>query len=326
MTLTPEAAKTLYSTEAGVSLPDQLVAAYERNLAEGLVRRAESARLAAESAITSAQKMFEKTGQSAPLFDVSAGIKAVAETALEYSEQLFNRIDINTPELSEFAESGINFSRLGAAHASMKKLGLEPELVIAPLLSAAMWSNLFQTLQDDRVVNPGGDRLKHGGLFIADRILKNWDKLQGDHHSVAVAGQLWQVMVMPAAQSPPLLNLDHTGTSVGGKILSEELVNMRHEFVPSMQQSPENMHPTISTYLTLLASKLQRGDKPLDISTFTWLDGTFSDTVTEVGTQAYWTPANHQIALDFNYNDFGDSNHGIRLPVWGEYSMEISGT
>jgi hypothetical protein len=247
-------------------------------------------------------------------FTSSPAFTIIAETAHSTASQLFERIGVTMPSLAELAAAGIDFERLSSAHEDMRALNLEPRLVIAPVLEAAQWSNLFGALQDDANVNHDG-RIKNGGLYIDSEVKTDWRNLQGDEHSTQVSGRRgsWQVVVIPGTEQPDITNIDRRGTTDGTTVAKKIIQRLNN--LPNTQL--HELHPTIPTYLALQAANLQEHEAPIDSSTWTWLEGEFGNANGLQAPSGIWRPGVGRVGLD--WRDVGDrrDNLGVRLPVWG---------
>jgi len=315
--LTPEATQALYADPSGLSLTEQLTAAYQRNTETGLATPLpESLATIAAAAVAEAQA---RTPDIQPLTGVAAEFATAAETSRAASHELFDRVGLRTPELSEFAAAGFNFARLGSAHEAMAKLGLEPELVFAPSnLTLMGWEQVFSNLEYDTSVNADG-RIKSGGLWVHDDVKANWNKLNpnASDHSINIDGTDWQVLVVPGTNRPPIVNVDHNGKD--GRKLSRDIEKQARDIgIHNPALTGSNLHPTIASYLTLQATKLQSNQDPLDSANYTWLDGEFGDKSNLRAPGGDWGSGDGQVLLF--WGDVGDrvDSLGVRLPVWGD--------
>ncbi len=315
--LTPEATQALYADPSGLSLTEQLTAAYERNTATGLaVPLPDSLATIAAAAVAEAQA---RTPDVQPLTGLTPEFQATAETAHNTYTQLFERVGINIPSLHEFAAAGIDFNRLGTAHDAIKRLGSQPELVFAPSnFTRGGWEDLYRNLQYDTAVNADG-RIKDGGLYIDGDVVTNWNKLNTDHHALAIDGVDWQVLVLPGGNQPPIVNIDHNGKD--GRKVSRELQEQAARLgIASGDLVAANMHPTIASYLALQAGRLQNNEEPIDSSKWTWLEGEFGDPSNLQAPRGRWFPVDGQVGLDWCNVGRRGGVLGARLPVWGNPS------
>ena len=313
--LTPEAIQVLYADASGLSLEQQLAAAYERNVASGLVETTVTESLASVAAAAVAQAQATAPETPRPTANLDPTFQSVAETALDSTATLLERIGITTPTLAEFASSGdVAFGLLSRGYEAMQETNLEPQVVFSPVLSLEQWRDLYQRLQADSSVNHDG-RIKNGGLYIDDNIRSNWEGLQpSEDDTVEINGLSWQVLVLPGTNKPPQVNIVHNGHDVNGLngALAEQATDTG---VPEDELTPDKIHPTIAAYLTAQASKLQSGESPLDNATYTWLSGTFQD-ASQVP-DGYWDPGNGRVGLLWVGVGILNGALGVRLPVWG---------
>lgn len=235
--------------------------------------------------------------------------------------RLLERIDITVPTLAEFArEGGVQFERLGQAYKTMKGLKLEPLIAYAPVLKHKQWTNLYRALQDDPSVNHDG-RIKNGGLDITGAIRGYWDELQSSENEINIDNVTWQVIVLPGTDKPPQVNLDHNGYSGydGKHGLNRKLLKQAGNLgIFGYQLIPGRLHPTIATYLTIQANKLQSGEKPIDKSRETWLRGTLDGNKAPIGC---WRLDYGQVNLNWNYVKDQSFRIGVRLPMWDKFLL-----
>jgi hypothetical protein len=305
----------LYSDASGLSLEQQLAAAYERNVVSGLVEKTVPESLASVAAAAVAEAQATAPETPPPTANLDPTFQSVAETALDSTATLLERIGITTPTLAEFAGSGdVAFGLLSRGYEAMQGLNLEPQLVFAPVLAPEQWADLYKHLQDDPSVNHDG-RIKNGGLYIDDSIRSNWEGLQpSEDDTVEINGLSWQILVLPGTNKPPQVNIDHNGHDENGlnSALTEQATDTG---VSADELTEDKMHPSMAAYLTAQASKLQSGESPLDNATYTWLSGTFQDASQAPG--GCWGPGGGQVYLGWGDVGFRVDRRGVRLPVWG---------
>lgn len=270
MPLTPEAHHALYANESGVPLEAQLEAALAHNIASGLIV-AEATSLASAAAVAVA----EATGlrnKSPQIEELSPGIKELFLANYHTTQEVFASIDLELPSLADFELTGTNFKKLAAGYKTMAKLGLEPEVVFAPILPSEQWEQVFKTIENN--LHDDTDKL-NGGLWISEDAKNSWDKLQGTSNVVAINGQGWQVSVVPGTEKTPVLDIDHNFTygneesDAIEKLVETLQLNMNDDVTYEVEAA----HPTIATYLTFQAIKKHMLQPLTDESTATWLDG-----------------------------------------------------
>lgn len=314
MPLSPETTRVLYSDpNTGLSLEDQLTAAYERNLAAGQAV-VEVTTTLADVAAAAAAEATSLAAEAGCLPELSKEFTSTAETSRFANSEVFAALGLETPSLGELAAAGIDFLKLETAHKTLEHLGHEPSLVIAPLLPAEDWKTVFQTLQDNPRVNHD-NRIKEGGLYIDDSIETNWDQLNDSPHTVTVNGQGWQVLVLPGTSRPIETSLDHKGATNAAKLGYSLYTTAQELDIPHEALTPDNLHPTIAAYLTHQATLLHTLETPLDGTTYSWLSGTFQD-----GSRAprgYWYSVDGQVRVYWDVVGYRDGGLGVRLPVWG---------
>src|SRR5260370_37145216 len=115
MTLTPEATQALYADDSGLTLTEQLTAAYDRNVTDGRIAAPETVAAAGAAALAQAHAVAMEKPDVQLLPNLDPGFQAIAETAHRTSTQLFERIVVDTPDLHESAAAGITFARLSTA-------------------------------------------------------------------------------------------------------------------------------------------------------------------------------------------------------------------
>jgi hypothetical protein len=339
MTLSPEATQALYADPSGQSLAEQLTAAYQRNVEGGVATPTigDSLLEFATAAVAEATATEATRPEAAPLAGLSPEFGDLLASKFHQTDQLLDRIGIAMPQATEFARAGFDFPRLNRSFETMTALGLQPELVLAPVLPQEQWVSLFQELQNDPSVNHG--HIKAGGLYIDSEVSSHWDELEDKNaHTLYTGGQGWQVLVLPGTDRPPILNVDHHGsdgtappsaprkrlgrhtaasttTTMLAKPLATQATN---QGLDPESLTADDLHPTISAYLTLQAAKLQADQPPLDASsTYSWLHGTFG-TGNLQAPYGHWDPGRGRVVVSRNGVGGRFDSLGVRLPVWGE--------
>jgi hypothetical protein len=332
MTLTPEATQALYADPSGQSLSEQLTAAYQRNLEGGVATPSAGDSLLSVAATAVAEaRATAASDEVVPLAGLSPEFGDLLASKHRQAELLFGRISVDVPSMTEFARAGFDLPKLDRSFEAMTRKGLAPELVLAPVLPQEQWVALFQDLQDDPSVNHD-NRIQNGGLYIDNDVSSHWDELEATDHTTSLDGQDWQVLVVPGTPKPPVLNVDHTGSDgkaapsrmklgrrVSGSALAEQLTNQATELGLNPESlTADNLHPTISAYLSLQAAQLEAAQPPLDASTWSWLHGTFDASGTLRAPSGRWSSVVGQVGLGWYGVDNRSGHLGVRLPVWGE--------
>ncbi len=225
-------------------------------------------------------------------------IRTSFENTLLQSEQLFGRVNLTVPPVDRLAESGVDFAALGAAYERMDAAGLEPRLVLAPVMNTGEWSDLYRRLEADPGVNRNGG-IKNGGLYIDSSVGSAWAELSSVPDTVpstttqdTAGGNVnWTLRLLPGTNRPTETSVAHNDPSYPDK-------------------------PTVHEYLALQANLLQNGEEPIDDSTWTWLDGTFENGLR--APSGLWYSVGGQVRLRWGGVDNRLGNLGVRLPVWGE--------
>lgn len=217
------------------------------------------------------------------------------------------------PGLGDSEFSHINWDRLAQGYDAYERLGLQPEVVIAPEgRNLQFWKSLYGNLRQwqDEHQPTAPHRLKKqndgDGLYINEDVRNNWALLSG--------GSGWSVSVLPTTAKPPVLNVNHNGKNADGKLPQnlEDLLRTQELLVPGPQ-----LNPTITSYLTLQAMRLHRGEAPVDSETWSWLRGTFGDANNLRAPGGRWDPGVGRVRLDWGDVSYRDDFLGVRLPVWG---------
>lgn len=319
MPLTPEADHALYADETGVPLEAQLEAALARNTVSRLAVEETTSLASIALAAVSEALLITPTNQSAQFGEVPPTLQDVILSSHFVSEELLGSVGIEMPAIADFEDAGTKFKILAAGYEVMTKLGLEPEVVFAPVLLLKQWRAVYKSLQDNPRVNTDG-HIQNGGLSISPEIEESWDGLQDTSNSIHINGQDWQVSVMPATPRSPIVNIDHAGKSglVATNSVQELLYSIEVATGFSLPYKLKADHPTIASYLTLQATRLYTLEPPLDSSTSTWLHGAFTVLHTmEVAPCAYSYNDGPHVHLTWAEVATREINLGMRLPIRG---------
>ncbi len=234
-----------------------------------------------------------------PFTRVSPAFQETVQRSHFAMRELLTPLGVVLPELSDFAEAGIDFSELAEAHAAMEQLSLAPELVLAPTLSTDQWRQVYLNLQNNPRANSSG-RIQNDGLYIDSAVENHWDELMqhvtssNAHTLTASDGIIWQAMLLPGAGRPPLINLDHNGR--GDNLPTPDLQQQIDQLkAKGVSIDEESIHPTIPAYLSLQATRLHTIAEPLDGGTYTWLDGEFKEGNSLRSPDGGWDPGGGRV-------------------------------
>ncbi len=244
-------------------------------------------------------------------------IKLAFEGGFKGAEQLFERVALQPPTAEQFAEVGVDFAALAQSYERMEHEGLEPAVVVSPSLPLTSedsgdttWRTMYDELTADTTIpnNPLKARSDGNGFWLDDGIASDAQRLlqqerertihSSDIHYVETETGLWTIALLPSTNAPQELGTPHTN----------------HE--PPGHGDPEiDKHQTISQYLTLQATKIQAGRPPIDVGTYSWLQGTSEDGV--LAPYGIWIASDGQVLV--LWDDVGRElvSLGVRLPEWG---------
>lgn len=317
MPLSTESSIALYADPTGASIEEQLADALARNVAGGLVI---SNTTTLENVAYAALEQANHAATVDIPRDIGLNFLPIVEASLQSSEDISERIGVDSPQLGELIAADINFDRLRGAHEIMMGIGQEPELVIAPVLSPESWRAVYQSLEDDVLVNHD-KRIRGGGLYIANEITENWSRFHPEQEHDIILGDLrWHIMIISATDKPPLCNIFQDGLATYNdprKTLDPNVENRASELDITLDELRKGyINPTIAAYLTLQATRLQNGSPPLDTQTDTWLQGTFNNK--SRAATSIWNPRNGRVELNSYVVERRAARIGTRLPVWGK--------
>ena len=318
MPLSPEADDVLYAGKSGASLEAQLEAALARNVAGGLAV-AETASLAtiADIVMRENEILFP---EMTDVFALSPKMAVKASRAHELTSRLAESVGVDMPTFKELAHEGVDFNKLASSHETMTRLGMMPELVIAPVLTLEQWKVVYKSLHDDLHINHAG-HIKNGGFWVTDDVVEGWDELQNHDRTVNIAGQRWDVLIVPGTNQPTATSTDYHGKEHNGKI-SEVILMVATELGLQDDQIPtEALNPTIDAYLTLQANSFLQANTsigiaapPVDYNSCTWLDAELPGDRAVLG---YWKAKDGMVCLGWRHGLIRDAKVGVRVPVWG---------
>ena len=216
------------------------------------------------------------------------------EESFAATELLFEPLGLVVPTSEQCVDAGIDLAALGAAYERMQDEGLEPAIVLSPVLGISSWRQLYQNLAKEQV---GTDSLKDDGLQVDETVAACWDKLARQpvddiKASISPDGTLdWSLRLIPATRRPTDVMVDH---------------NHNHA-----------KHPTVCEYLSLQAVRIQALEQPIDGIYSTWLNGTVNDNGTApLAPFVYWDSIGGCINIFATVPDFKAAEQGTRMPVW----------
>lgn len=254
------------------------------------------------------------------------------------------------PELRDFTEVGVDFSKLEVAFGRYEQAGMQPELLVAPVnLSMEQWgqgySKLRQRQEQQYPVPPEGQsdplqgrRLKSpdngDGLWVSDIVTTNWAMLNQQavettpgHNVTTPDGTVWKTLIVPTAPAAAgglAVNTSHDLTT---KNITQQINALQ---ITEDMCTPNNVHMPLGTCLGMQAHRAFR-DLPFvdnEDSPWTWAHGSFT---VPGGTDQYnqplpdvrrapavcWNAYYGQV--DVGNGDVGSSRDrlGVRLSVWG---------
>jgi len=300
------------------SIQADVAAAYEKNVVAGRVIDEGFAQdLATGGLADKVRDAAEQAKQSGSehlsgLEELPPDMRELVEKSFLQTEQLFARMELAAPSIEQFIQAGVDFGHLASEYERMEIAGLQPELVVTPVLpvvptalTSGSWSELYESLTEDKTIpnNPLQARDDGKGLYINDDVQQIAGELydselnlvrSADVHSINEGGWGWTIALLPTTAKPQELSTPHTDKEV---------------------DALSSQHATISQYLTLQATRIQAGETPVDADTYTWLAGTF-----ENGAQAprgYWDSDDGQVYVGWDGSSYQYDGIGVRLPVWG---------
>jgi hypothetical protein len=200
----------------------------------------------------------------------------------------------------------------------MHQEGKQPELVLAPLLPAQQWRNIYTVLTADTTIanNPLKKQNDGHGLYINGEVEAAWDELNVAPESVPVINggdsvgnhNQWTLRLIPGTPKPTQTSIDHDGNYQDSNGQKTRLQGVAH--------------PTTNEYLTLQAILIQSGQPPIDAKTWSWLDGTFGSSNYLQAPSGFWGPDYGQVFLSCDGVGYRDGGLGVRVPVWGNLALK----
>jgi hypothetical protein len=252
--------------------------------------------------------------------------------SLDSSIELFSRfVLLAPPSMEQFIAAGTDFNRLVDTIEHLESKGREAAILFTPIMPLALGSNslnvlknqrsfrnLYKQLTEDKTIpnNPLKNYEDNGegegpGLWVDSEVYQLSQELYDQELHIAQNSQnthyveqddmLWTVSVVDATPKPSLLNLDHEAS----------LDAIQAEY-------PDAEHISLSQYLTLQAIRLQDGQPPIDGSTWSWTNQTFTGNDGSARAVCVnWYSDVGQVSV--NWGGVGDrsSSLGARLSVWG---------
>ena len=262
---------------------------------------------------------LDKMGESIPLSAAEFGempedFRDRLVTTHQASKKLFDRIGLVPPLIDAvgLAHAGIDPMHLANEYNRMHQEGYQPELALAPLLTAQQWRNIYTALTADPSIpnNPLKEQSDGHGLWINDEVNAAWGDLKFSSVPEGVpvikkdtlAAASWTLRIIPGTPKPSLMNIDHSGNYKDGNGQEAQL--------------PGVAHPTVNEYLTLQAIRIQSGQDPIDANIWTWLDGTFGNNNSQAPI-GIWNPDLGQVFVICGGVGSRNGLLGVRVPVWG---------
>ncbi len=195
------------------------------------------------------------------------------EVAHARMSKVLERIDVNVPDLETFEDAGIDFAYLEETYDKMQVLNLEPEYIFAPVLPFREWSRLCETFENDPDINHDG-RIVGGGLAYSMTVEHHWQKICSTDRDVTVDEMNWQVLVVPATNKPPVVDVSHTGTDASG-VTKPELQDLARRIgVTDAEFTVSSCpHLTVGAYTMLQAARMVEKRPMIDEGSWTILHG-----------------------------------------------------
>ncbi|MHB1910386.1 MAG: hypothetical protein ACYCQJ_16190, partial [Nitrososphaerales archaeon] len=155
----------------------------------------------------------------------------VATEAYQQVTSLFADVkpEVRVPGFSDLELAHINWAELRQGYETQERLGLEPELVIAPEgQPLSFWRVTYGNLRQWQDANDpdSSHRLQNrqdgDGLWVNSEISSNWDELTN------TANPRWTVSVVPGTIKAPVLNVNHRGID-GNNGIPDSLIRILKE-------------------------------------------------------------------------------------------------
>lgn len=253
----------------------------------------------------------------------------VANETQQKTVRLFAEIipALHVPELGDFIESGVDFSKLQAGYEAYAQAGIAPELVFAPVdLPLLIWVGAYGKLREWQDANNAGSsfrlqaRTDGDGLYVAPPVADAWAELTGQAvldtpgTSTIDSGRHWKALVVPTAsreQQGLAVNTSYDLGKTGADL------NAQSSVLGVTQVSPVESHMPIGTYLAVQAGHILENKPLLDSNTWTWNAGTFEHENRTKAPASYWHSGGGQVFVIFDRVGYSAGDIGARLPVWG---------
>lgn len=236
--------------------------------------------------------------------------------------KLFELADLAVPGLDSPELAATNWQHLEAGYQAYERLGMEPQLVIAPEgRRLDFWQTFYSKLRQWQDQNqPGAShRLKNNddgdGLFIHDDIRRSWDSLADKDQPG------WSAFVVPTTAKAPVLEVDYEGDDENGTRpagLTSIMNALEEAYATSSLE-----HSSIERYLTLQATRLQTGQRPVDdkidgVNYWSWLKGTFTNgNGSTAAPSVAWRPGYGQVFVVWDKVGIRRGDLGVRPEVRG---------
>lgn len=233
------------------------------------------------------------------------------EKAFADAEKLFARNKLEVPEPDEFARAGVNFRELAKKYQDMMDANQQPQIVIAPAHGVLnLWMDLyFDLAHDATLANNMLNKNNYSSALVVDNtIANNWSLIDTTPLS---------------RQSNPIVAVDRPSDNLLMDVpWTIRLISANLDPDVDLSYTDTQNKPTVAEYLTLQATLIQNGQRPVDDYTMTWLDGTIPN-LKDSGIIADWDSNGpgrkgsvtimlvEEVSLEIR-----DGVHGSRLPVW----------
>lgn len=248
-----------------------------------------------------------------------------AQTAHERTTQLFGDT-VAVPDLGEFAQAGIDFTRLKEGFEGYERAGMKPEIVLAPVnLPLEKWRETYSRLRtwQDQNHPTSSFKLKRqndgDGLWVWDGVANAWDDLGQQaanqtpgHVLLGSDGIAWKAMVVPTATREDGGLAVNTSHDLTQRKLTDQAEASGQ---PETDITEQNAHMPIGAYLTVQATHVLEDTPLMDKDTWTWAHGRFSNG--ERSPAVNWNPGDGRVCVNRDGVGFSAGHVGARLPVWG---------
>ena len=209
---------------------------------------------------------------------------------------LFNRVNVDLPDIEQFTENAVDFENLARKYEDMEAENLEPMVVITPYeLELDTWRKLYDELSKDTLT-----QAENAGLEIADAAANQWDRLGMltfiEHLPVTcLPGQTnnagtprWTIRIIPGTDAPQATGIMH-----------KDLMKSRITTLPE--------------YLTMQATRIGSGDQPIDRESYTWINGSLNN---GNAVMTKWQDHYASVAVYVMQETHVSDKIGTRIPQW----------